>query len=109
MTKPEDLPYTIQDRELIGEVNGLRVQIMELGPGECVPWHWHSVVDDTFVCMEGPMIVETRAPRQTHELMPGDRLTVPVKTAHEVHGKDGAGCKFMLVQGIGEHDFHPVG
>ena len=39
MTKPEDLPYTIQDRELIGEVNGLRVQIMELGPGECVPWH----------------------------------------------------------------------
>lgn len=109
MTKPEDLPYTIQARELIGEVDGLRVQIMALGPGETVPWHWHSEVDDTFVCMEGPMIVETRAPGQVHELGPGERLTVPVKTAHEVRGKDGGACKFVLVQGIGEHDFHPVG
>lgn len=109
MTKPEDLPYTIQARELIAEVNGLRVQIMTLAPGECVPWHWHSKVDDTFICMDGPMVVETKAPAAVHELMPGERLTVPVKTAHEVRGKNGAGCRFTIIQGIGEHDFHPVG
>src|SRR5690606_11970299 len=96
-------------REMIAEVPGLRVHTMALAPGEGVPWHWHSEVDDTFICMEGPMVVETRAPRAVHELRPGERLTVPVKTAHTVHGKDGGACKFLLIQGIGEHDWHPVG
>ena len=109
MTRPEDLPYTISHRENLGEVPGLRVQIMGLAAGEQVPWHWHSEVDDTFVCMEGPMVVETRAPAAVHDLMPGERVTVPVKTAHLVRGKDGGPCKFVLIQGIGAHDFHPVG
>ena len=34
---------------------------------------------------------------------------VPPKTAHEVAGKDGAGCRFAIVQGVGVHDFIPVG
>ena len=109
MTKPEDLPYALSGRETIGETGGLRVQILTLAPGECVPWHWHSQVTDTFVCMDGPMVVETRAPSAVHELAPGQRLDVPPKTAHEVRGLNGQGCRFLIVQGMGEHDFHPVG
>ena len=56
-----------------------------------------------------PMVVETRAPRATHVLMPGQRCEVLPKTAHYVHGKDGGPCKFMVLQGVGEYDNVAVG
>ncbi len=109
MTAPENLSYTIAGRELVSEAEGLRVQVLTLGPGERVPWHYHSVVSDIFIGLEGTTVVETRAPRARHELAPGAHCVVPPKTTHEVSGKDGRGCRFTIVQGIGEHDFHPVG
>ncbi len=109
MTEPEPLPYQIAGRELVSEADGLRVQILTLGPGDCVPWHYHSNVTDTFICLEGTTVVETRAPRGRHELTPGAHCAVPPKTAHEVTGKDGAGCRFTILQGVGEYDFIPVG
>jgi mannose-6-phosphate isomerase-like protein (cupin superfamily) len=101
--------YTIQAREVIAEGADLRVSILTLGAGECVPWHSHSEVTDDFVCMEGPMVVETRAPRHHYELRPGQRCTVPPKTAHYVHGVNSKPCKFLIVQGVGHYDFIPVG
>ncbi len=109
MTAPEHLPYQIAGRELVSETDGLRVQILTLGPGESVPWHFHSEVTDTFIGLEGTTVIETRAPRARHELGPGGHCVVPSKTAHEVTGKDGAGCRFTIVQGVGVHDFIPVG
>ena len=109
MTAPEHLPYRIAGRELVSEADGLRVQILTLGPGEKVPWHCHSVVTDIFICLEGTTVIETRAPRARHEIAPGGTCVVPPKTAHEVSDKDGAGCRFTIVQGVGEHDFIPVG
>ena len=101
--------YTIRARELVMEGADLRVTILTLGPGECVPWHWHSEVGDDFVCMQGPMVVETRAPRHEYCRAPGERCTVPARTAHYVHGEAGGPCKFLLVQGVGVYDFNAVG
>ena len=109
MTDPKHPTYQIAGRELVSEADGLRVQILTLGPGEKVPWHCHSVVSDIFICMEGTTVVETRAPRGRHELAPGAHCVVPPKTAHEVTGKDGAGCRFNIIQGVGEYDYIPVG
>ncbi len=109
MTAPKDLPYRIAGRELVAENDGLRVQILTLGDGENVPWHYHSVISDIFICLEGTTVVETRAPRARHELAPGKHCVVPPKTAHEVTGKDGNGCRFAIVQGVGPHDFVAVG
>ena len=108
MTAPEDLPYTIAHREIVAEIPGLRVQNLTLAEGESVPWHYHNTVTDIFVCLEGTLVVETRAPRARHEMGPGENCVVPPKTAHLVTGKDG-GCRFTIVQGVGEHDFMPVG
>jgi hypothetical protein len=55
------------------------------------------------------MVVETRAPRNTHRLLPGQRCAVPPKTAHYVHGEDGGACKFLVIQGGGIYDFAAVG
>lgn len=101
--------YTIKGRETVAEGADLRVSILTLAVGECVPWHSHTEVADDFVCMEGPMVVETRAPRNTYVLQPGQRCTVPPKTAHYVHGLDGGPCKFLITQGVGVYDFIPVG
>lgn len=108
MTKPEDLPYFIEGRELIAETPDLRVQILTLEPGEEIPWHFHTEVTDTFICLDGPMTVETKAASGTKDLQPGDTYTVTPDKAHRVTGKDGRRCRFVCVQGIGEHDFIPT-
>src|SRR5215831_6872686 len=79
--------YTIAGRQTIAEGSDLRVSILTLDAGQCVPWHYHSEIADSFFCMDGPMVVETRAPRATHRLKPGETCTVPAKTAHTVHGE----------------------
>ena len=62
MTEPKDLPYTIAGRELVMQIPDLRVQILTLGDGEKIPWHYHTTVSDAFVCVEGITVVETRNP-----------------------------------------------
>jgi quercetin dioxygenase-like cupin family protein len=101
--------YEIAGREVVAEGADVRVQVLTLAAGQCIPWHYHSEVADNFVCLEGPMVVETRAPRALYVLMPGERCAVPPKTAHTVRGRDGGPCKFLIVQGVGVYDFMPVG
>jgi quercetin dioxygenase-like cupin family protein len=101
--------YPVADREIVAEGADLRVTVLTLASGQCVPWHYHSQITDSFVCLDGPMVVETRAPRALHELSPGQRCAVPPKTAHYVHGKNDGPCRFLIVQGVGVYDFVPVG
>src|SRR5437899_9419362 len=99
--------YPLAGREVVAEGADLRVQVLTLAAGQCVPWHYHSEITDSFVCLEGPMVVETRAPRAVHRLVPGQRCAVGPKTAHCVQGEDGGPCKFLIVQGVGVYDFQP--
>jgi len=101
--------YELAGRELVAEGTDLRVQVLTLAEGQSVPWHYHNEITDSFVCLKGPMVVETRAPRHDYRLMPGERCAVPPKTAHYVHGQGGGPCKFLIIQGVGVYDFIPVG
>lgn len=105
MTRPEDLPYAIDGRQLIAETDDLRVQILTLEPGEDVPWHHHTEVTDTFICLDGPMVVELKDPAKDVELNPGEQFAVAPFTGHRVVGKNDGRCRFVIVQGIGAHDF----
>ncbi len=100
--------YEVAGREVVAEGSDLRVQVLTLAAGQRVPWHYHSEISDSFVCLEGQVMVETRAPRATYVLLPGERCTVGPKTAHSVRGKDDGPCKFMIVQGVGAYDFVPI-
>lgn len=101
--------YPIERREEIAAVPGLRMQVLTFAAGQEVPWHWHSEVTDTFFCMDGPMVVETRAPASTTVLQPGEMHQVPARQAHRVSGLDGRAFRFAILQGIGSYDFRPVG
>ena len=106
MTVPKDQRYVIEDRQMIAETPDLRVQILTLAAGEEVPWHFHTNVADTFACLDGPMVVQTKT--GCHELVAGDTLSVPAGTPHQVAGKDGGRCRFLIVQGVGTYDYIPT-
>jgi quercetin dioxygenase-like cupin family protein len=74
-----------------------------------VPWHLHSDVTDTFLCMEGPLLVETRDPTELFELAAREMCTVPANRPHHVSGKGGGRCMFALLQGVGRFDFNLIG
>jgi quercetin dioxygenase-like cupin family protein len=101
--------YEIAGHETLAETPELRMVVLTLAAGQEVPWHWHSNVADRFFCMEGPMVVETRAPREIFELAPGGTCVVPARRAHRVTGKNGGPCKFGVLQGVGVYDFNSVG
>ena len=95
--------------ERIMEGQDMRASILTLAAGQSIPWHYHSEITDKFVCLDGPMVVETRAPRAVHVLEPGQRCEVPAKTAHYVHGKNDGPCRFLILQGVGVYDNVAVG
>jgi len=101
--------YEIAGHEILAETPELRMVVLTLAAGQEVPWHWHSNVIDNVICLEGPMVVETRAPRERFDLEAGERCAVPAKRAHRASGKDGGPCKFAILQGLGAYDFNPVG
>jgi quercetin dioxygenase-like cupin family protein len=101
--------YPVEKREVIAQVPNLRMVVLTLGPGQEVPWHFHSNVTDTFFCLDGPMVIETRSPEAEVELMPGGTHAVPARTAHRVHGKSGGRCRFAILQGVGTYDFNAAG
>jgi len=99
----------IAGHERVMEGADMRASVLTLAAGQCVPWHYHSEIVDRFFCLEGPMVVETRAPRASHELRPGETCEVPPNTAHLVRGKDDGPCKFLVLQGVGIYDNVAVG
>ena len=98
----------ITNRESVMEGADMRVSVLTLGPGENIPWHYHSEITDYFVCLEGTLVVETKVPAQSTELSVGETCEVGPKKAHYVHGKDDGAAKFLIVQGVGVYDNHPV-
>ena len=101
--------YEIAHREMVAEGADIRILVLTLAAGQCVPWHYHSEIADSFVGLEGRTVVETKAPGETYLLEPGQRCTVGPGIAHTVRGKDDGPCKFMVIQGVGVYDFVPVG
>ena len=107
--RPWETQYTVEDTTVIAETPDLRVLTITLAAGEAIPWHYHSTVTDTFFCLEGALEIESRAPRASHALGPGDTCAVEPKTAHLVSNAGAGRCRFLLIQGIGTYDFVPVG
>jgi quercetin dioxygenase-like cupin family protein len=102
-------PYKVEDVEIVAANETMQARIFRLAPGKEIPWHFHSAVTDWYVCLEGTLSVETRAPRADHRLAPGGLAVVPAKTAHHVVNSSSEPCRFLLLQGVGPYDFKPVG
>lgn len=83
----------------------LRVLVLGLEDGHCVPWHLHESVDDRFFCMRGVLRIETDRPREGRTLLPGQSYCVPAVTPHFVSGAAGQTCEFLVIQGTGRYNY----
>jgi len=109
MEKRSQRTLNVSGFDVVMEGADMRALVLTLAAGECVPWHYHSNISDRFFCLDGPMIVETRAPHAVNELHAGESCIVEPKTAHYVHGKEDGPCRFLVLQGVGIYDNVPVG
>lgn len=94
--------------ETLAKAHHLRLHIMELGANQCVPWHTHDHVSDTFFCMQGPMRVETREPRQSVVLLEGETFEVVKGQPHFVSGVGGAPTRCIIMQGVGFYTYNQL-
>jgi quercetin dioxygenase-like cupin family protein len=94
--------------EMLVETSEVRMVTRALAPGQETPWHWHSAIERVFG-MRGTVVIEMRAPRELIEIAPGEIGAVPPKRAHRLRDKNGDGCKYALLHGVGPYDYNLVG
>ena len=103
----DDLPYDVDAVDIVAELPELIVSEITLAPGQEVPWHLHSRVNDVFYGLSGCTAIRI-GNREKSRLKPGESITVPARTPHQVECDGDEACRFLIVQGIGEYDFVPT-
>ena len=103
MTKPQ--PYKVRDIHVVAKGADVLVREYTLDPGEAIPWHHHSEVEDAYYGLEGVVLVETRDPPTRHEVHAGQSTKVTPPSAHHVSNPGRSPCRFLLIQGVGKYDF----
>ena len=94
--------------EVILETGNVRVRILVLDAREATAWHFHSEVTDRMLCLQGAIAVEFQDPRESVELVCGERCEVAVTRIHRVVNRSPEMAKYLLVQGVGRYDFNVV-
>ena len=103
---PEQLqPYTVRHIHVVARGADVLVREYTLDPGEFIPWHHHTEVSEHYYGLENTVVVETRGPAGRHEIGVGQTATVTPPTAHRVSNPGSTPCRYLLVQGVGKHDF----
>jgi mannose-6-phosphate isomerase-like protein (cupin superfamily) len=100
--------YEVERRACHAARPGFRIVEMQIGPTQTIPWHYHSEARDTFYVLSGSIRVRTRAPQAEVILTPGESCAVPVGCPHSVENFGATSAVFLILQGIGEHDFVPL-
>ncbi len=83
----------------------LRVVVQAHGPYECVPWHTHDNVADTFLAMDGYVQLAVKDPDEIIILAPGEIYSVVAKRPHFVSSVGSAECTVMVLQGVGFYNY----
>ena len=84
------------------------VQERTLDPGQAIPWHYHTIITDTTCCMEGTVQIEMLSPPARVVLGVGESHAVPANRPHKITPHGERPCRFLLIQGVGPYDRHPV-
>ena len=83
----------------------VQVNHMVLAPGEEVPWHFHSQVQDTLYVIRGPVTILTREPTASTTVDTGETVETPARQPHRVVNASDHDISILLIQGVGTYDF----
>lgn len=92
----------------IAKGSDVGVQERTLPPGGVIPWHYHTFINDTTYCIEGTVRIEMLDPPEQVLLSPGECHAVPMNRPHRITPDGDRPCRFLLIQGVGKYDRHPM-
>ena len=101
--------YEVERRALHAERPGFRISELQISPAQKVPWHYHSCIHDTFYVIEGHLKISLRMPAEEVRLGPGETFSVGPRRPHTVSNVGTASATFLVLQGIGDYDYVPLG
>src|ERR1044071_7711621 len=101
--------YEVERRVLHAARPGFRISELQISPTQHVPWHYHNNIQDTFYVIEGQINLLLREPAEKERLGPGGTYSVQARRPHMVTNAERVSATFLVLQGIGEYDYVPVG
>jgi quercetin dioxygenase-like cupin family protein len=87
---------------------GFRINELQLGPTQQVPWHYHTQIKDTFYVLAGTLRIHLRDPKEAILLAPGETYAVQPGRPHLVTNAGTTSVEFLVLQGVGEYDYVPL-
>jgi len=94
--------------EWIAKGSDVGVQERTLAPGQEIPWHYHTTIVDTTYCLEGSVAIDLLDPPERVLLQVGEHHGVRNGRPHRISPEGETPCRFLLVQGVGQYDRHPI-
>jgi len=101
--------YEVERRAYHAERPGFRISELQISPTQKVPWHYHNNVQDTFYVLDGHIRPFLQQPKQEVKLGPGETYSVAAGRPHLVTNGGDRSATFLVLQGIGEYDYVPLG
>jgi mannose-6-phosphate isomerase-like protein (cupin superfamily) len=101
-------PYEVERSARHAERPGFRINELQIGPSQEVPWHYHTKIQDTFYVLQGRVRIHLRGPEGEVCLGPGETTTVEAGRLHRVTNAGTGSAVFLNLQGMGEYDFIPL-
>ena len=101
-------PYEVERSARHAERPGFRINELQIGPTQKVPWHYHTRVQDTFYVLEGRIRLTLPDPDEELLLTRGETFTVAPRRPHLVTNAGEGSAVFLVLQGFGEYDFVPL-
>jgi quercetin dioxygenase-like cupin family protein len=97
--------YEVERRAYHAARPGFRIAELQIGPTQMVPWHYHTQAQDTFYVIKGTIRVSAREPEEEVCLTVGKTYSVCPGRPHLVANAGETSAIFLVLQGMGEHDF----
>jgi quercetin dioxygenase-like cupin family protein len=97
--------YEVERRVYYAARPGFRIAEMQIGPTQTIPWHYHPGAQDTFYVINGAIRVFVRDPEEQVCLTVGMTFSVGPGRPHLVANAGDTSAVFLVLQGMGEHDF----
>jgi quercetin dioxygenase-like cupin family protein len=100
--------YEVERRSYHAARPGFRIAEMQISPTQTIPWHYHSQAQDTFYVISGAIRIFTRGPKEEACLTVGQTYSVRPGRPHLVVNAGDTSAVFLVLQGMGGHDFIAV-
>lgn len=101
--------YEVERTQYHAERPGFRIIELQISPTQSVPWHFHNHIQDAFYVIDGTLKIFLQDPKEEVILAPGNTYSVRPHRPHLVTNAGTDSATFLVLQGIGEYDFVPLG